>query len=378
MIHTRYSWGWFAPLIAILNAATLCGYTILNCIVGGQTISAVSPNGSLTPTVGIVIVAVVSLLVCFCGIRLLHLTERWMWAPILVCFCILIGLAGTGSDGLHFDVVAAPPTTSHGVLSMVAIIIGFLVPWSGIACDVTTYLDPETTPSFALFITSFFGYFLGSCPLFLAGAAFALSSLDIPDWSDALYTSNGALFNLIMSNKTGGFGKFITVLLGLSVFGNAAASIYSFGLSMQAIVPIFRHVPRFIFTIIVAAIVIPLSIVGADTFYETLTNFLAVLGYWAALYVAVVLADHVVIRRCDWSTYNVEHWDSWRKGLPIGIAAISSACISLAILIPSVDQTFFIGPLAAHVGDLAFELSFVVCFLLYIPLRMLEKKVVGR
>lgn len=71
MIHARYSWGWFAPLIALLNAASMCGYTILNCILGGQTLSAVSNGGTLTPTVGIVIVAVVSLVVSFAGIRAL-------------------------------------------------------------------------------------------------------------------------------------------------------------------------------------------------------------------------------------------------------------------------------------------------------------------
>ncbi|PWN28199.1 hypothetical protein BDZ90DRAFT_239626 [Jaminaea rosea] len=376
MIHTRYSWGWFAPLIAILNAASLCGYTILNCILGGQTLSAVSPNGSLTPTVGIVIVAIVSLVVSFMGIRVLHAFERWLWVPVLICFCILAGLARSGPSGLHFP-TPEPATTSEGVLAMASIVIGFLVSWSGIASDVSSYMDPATTPTWGLFGVTFLGFFLGSCPLFLLGAAFGLSSLDNPAWDTALSESNGALFNLVLSSKAGNFGKFITVLLGLSIIGNTAPSIYSFGLSMPAILPALRHVPRFVFPLVAIAIVIPLSIVGASAFYDTLVSFTSVLAYWSALFVAVVLVDHWVVRRNDMASYDPAIWCQWKK-LPLGLAAIISAVVSLAVLVPSISQTWFTGPIAEHVGDLGFELGFVCCALLYAPLRFLEKRLVGR
>lgn len=376
MIHARYSWGCFAPILAILNAASLCGYTILNCILGGQTLSAVSPDGKLSDSVGIVIIAVVSLVVSFMGIRVLHAFERWFWVPILVCFCILIGLAGTGPEGLHFP-QNEPTTTSSGVLGMTSIIIGFLVSWSGIASDMSSYLDPDHTPSWGLFGASFLGFFLGSCPVFLLGASFALSALDNPVWKEALETSNGALFNVVMSSKTGGFGKFITVLLGLGIIGNTAPSIYSFGLSMPAILPVLRRVPRFVFPLVAIAIVIPLAIVGATAFYGTLTSFTSVLAYWSALFVATILVDHIVIRRADFAPYDTSLWDQWSK-LPIGLAAIVSSILSLALLVPSISQTWFTGPIAAKVGDLGFELGFVCCAILYAPLRLLEKRIFKR
>lgn len=37
-------------------------------------------------------------------------------------------------------------------------------------------------------------------------------------------------------------------------------------------------------------------------------------------------------------------------------------------------QVWFVGPIAKKSGDLGFETGFVVCFLLYVPLRLLEKK----
>ncbi|CAO1614251.1 unnamed protein product [Parajaminaea phylloscopi] len=376
MIHARYSWGYFAPILAVLNAASLCGYTILNCILGGQTLSAVSPDGGLTPTVGIVIIAIVSLVVSFMGIRVLHAFERWLWVPVLICFCILIGLAGSGPSGLHFP-KEEPKTTSAGVLGMTSIIIGFLVSWAGIASDMSSYLDPDHTPSWGLFWASFMGFFLGSCPIFLLGASFALSARDIPAWEEALSTSNGALFNTVMASRTGGFGKFITVLLGLGIIGNTAPSIYSFGLAMPAILPALRHVPRFVFPLVAIAIVIPLAIVGATAFYGTLTSFTSVLAYWSALFVATILVDHVVIRRADFSTYDVSLWNQWSR-LPCGFAALAASLLSLAVLVPSISQTWFTGPIATKVGDLGFELGFVCCAILYAPLRLLEKKWTGR
>lgn len=256
--------------------------------------------------------------------------------------------------------------------------MGYLVSWAALGSDVSTYLDPDYTPSLWLFLTSYAAFFLGSTPLFLLGAGFALSARDNAAWSEALATSNGALFNLVMSSKTGNFGKFITVLLGLSIIGNTSASIYSFGLNLPAILPPLRHLPRFIFPLIIIAIVIPLSIVGASAFYDTLTSFTSILAYWSALYVSITLVDHVIIRKANFDSYDPAHWDRWTSHLPVGIAAITAAVVSLGLVIPSIDQVFFVGPIAERVGDLGFELGFVLSGLLYIPLRMAEKKLIGR
>ena len=43
--------------------------------------------------------------------------------------------------------------------------------------------------------------------------------------------------------------------------------------------------------------VIPLSIVGAHRFYATLTNFLGLIGYWAANFISVILVEHFIFRK---------------------------------------------------------------------------------
>ena len=50
---------WPSKICCLLNIVIMVGYGLIDCIIGGQLLSAVS-NGSLTVIVGIVIVALIS------------------------------------------------------------------------------------------------------------------------------------------------------------------------------------------------------------------------------------------------------------------------------------------------------------------------------
>lgn len=42
----RYSMGWWpSKIIVLLNLIQMIGYCLIDCVVGGQILSAVSPNG---------------------------------------------------------------------------------------------------------------------------------------------------------------------------------------------------------------------------------------------------------------------------------------------------------------------------------------------
>lgn len=85
------------------------------------------------------------------------------------------------------------------------------------------------------------------------GAAVAVSVSSVPDWNTG-YEDNGVGGLLeAMLHPTGGFGKFLTVLLALSVVGNVAPTLYSFGLSFQIFLPFTSHVPRYVFSLLAIA-----------------------------------------------------------------------------------------------------------------------------
>lgn len=378
MVHCRYSFGYFgASIVALVNAMTGFGYTILNAILAGETLQAVSPHQSLSATVGIVIIVVIALCISFCGIRVIHWIERFFWLPVLISFAVMVGEAGTGPGGLH-TLPSEPSPGSRAILSMGCVLAGFQMSWAASASDMSLYLN-RRVKSWKLFVATFLAFALSSTSILMLGASFAASAQTIPAWSDALTQnpSPGPLVNLVLSTRLGNFGKFLTVLIALSAVGNMMATLYSLGLCCQTMFPPLTALPRFTIPIGAVAIILPLAIVGKDSFYDTLTNFVSMIAYWTALYVGVVTADHVVIRRTRFASYDPAIWNQWRL-LPPGAAALGAAILSLGLVIPLMDQTWYTGPLAKNVGDLGFEVGLVLSFLLYLLLRPLEKRVAGR
>lgn len=141
MIQARYSFGYYLVSIPVLlNLATLTGFCVIDGVVGGQTLSAVS-NGDLTPTVGIIIIAVLGMLVSFCGFKILHYYERFAWFPALVAIVVAVGCGGKHLK----QQVATEAATAGNVLSFGALVAGFLIPWAALASDFATYMHPSTS-----------------------------------------------------------------------------------------------------------------------------------------------------------------------------------------------------------------------------------------
>ena len=87
---------WPSKIVVILNLIQMIGYSLIDCVVGGQILSAVSPHGSMSVAVGklfdgyeghdliingmpgIVIIAIISWVVATFGIRIFHYYERWV------------------------------------------------------------------------------------------------------------------------------------------------------------------------------------------------------------------------------------------------------------------------------------------------------------
>lgn len=209
------------------------------------------------------------------------------------------------------------------------------------------------------------------------GAAIAGALPNNPAWQEGneAYGVGGVLTAMLSS--AGGFGKFVVVLQCLSLLGNTCSSFYAITLNFQALAPILFKVPRYIFAVIITAIIIPVAIYAYRDFYTSLSNFMSLISYWSASFVGIVITDFVVIRRCRFDSYDLAIWDKGSE-LPIGIAAIASAVLSLGLVVPCVREEWYTGPIASKTGDIGFEVAFVLSALAYVPLRLLEKKLSGR
>ncbi|KAI1327128.1 NCS1 nucleoside transporter [Xylariaceae sp. FL0255] len=366
MIQARYSWGLYLVVIPlVLNAATVTGFSIVAAIVSGQTIAAINP-GNVSVTVGIVIVIIGSFVLTLLGYKVLHIWERYQWLPNLIALVIMTGVGGKRLASQQ----EVPPATAPQVLSYGGLIAGYFITFGGTASDFSIYHDPKA-PLFKIFSYVYLGMFTPSVPLLILGAAMGGSVPVVDGWADAYNDFGAGGIMAEMLKPAGGFGKFILVLLALSVVGNIGISMYPVALNIQMLVPVFTKVPRFLFSLVVTAIMIPLSIVASTVFEASLENFLAVIGYWAGFFDAVLIMEAVVFRRLDWETFDQSIWNVGRK-LPTGIAALLASLFALAFVIPGIDEVWFVGPFAKTTGDIGFELAFVGSALFYLPLRWLE------
>ncbi|KAF5349269.1 hypothetical protein D9756_009385 [Leucocoprinus leucothites] len=332
----------------VLNVIGICGFSILNCILGGQALASVS-NQSLSWTVGIVIIGIIGLLVSFCGGTVLNWYERVAWFPVLITFAIALGVAGK-----HLGETTFEPATARAVLSFASTLAGFTITFTPLGSDYTIYFR-EDVKSWKIFLYSYLGFGLSIC----TGAAVMASAASVPLWEQSY--SSGDVGGLLeaMLQPVNGFGKFLTVLLSLSVIGNIAISLYSISLNFQLFAPFFLKVPRYIFSTLGTAIVIALAIAGQHRFYDTLVNFLGLLGYWAAAYVTIIFLEHLYFRKGKFELYDPAIWNS-PSLLPTGIAAVAAVIFSFGPIVPCMDQIWYVGPIAEKTGDIGFEVAFVM------------------
>ena len=75
-VVARYFMGYYpSKFTCLLNIIIMLGYGMIDCLVGGQVLSAVA-GGRMTVVVGIIIIALVTWLVVLFGMRLFHIYER--------------------------------------------------------------------------------------------------------------------------------------------------------------------------------------------------------------------------------------------------------------------------------------------------------------
>jgi purine-cytosine permease-like protein len=376
----------------LLNLATLTGFCVIMAVIGGQCLSSAA-DGNLSVTVGIVVTAILTLGISFCGFTVLHTYERYAWIPALISIVIAVG---NGGEELHKQVIYDSPATASSVISYGMIVASYMVPWACLSSDFTTYLKPDTssyvlplvllhvspltniTPlSVKIFTYTYLGLAVPTILLMILGSAIGNAIPNVPAWKAGYDARLVGGVLAAMLESLGGFGKFLVVLLSFSLLGNLAATSYSVTLNLQLLLPFLVKVPRYMFSIVFAAVVIPVGIYAARDFVVSLENFVALISYWCSAFLAVALVEHFVFRKGDCAEYDPEAWNDAAR-LPLGAAAMSAAVLSFVLVVPSMAQVWWTGPIAETTGDIGFEVAFVLSGLLYVPLRWAEKKWAGR
>lgn len=327
----------FFPVV--LNVIACIGWSTINSIVGGQALRAVSTSHQIPEAAAIVIIAIMTMIFALFGYRYVHLFERYSWMPVAVIFLISLGLAAPSFNSGPF--AGSGPAEAAGVLSFGAAIAGFALGWSSLAADYTVHL-PEDVSGARVFWLTYVGLNL---PLILVeslGAATATATR--ADWAALVESGDvGALLAATLS-RAGGFGRFLQVILALSIVANNIPNMYSFALTFQVLGRTAQRIPRVFLVLLGTTVYIILALVGASHFESWLDTLLVLLSYWLVIFDTVLIEEHLIFRRGLWRNYNPEDYKR-PENLPLGFAAALAAGVGVMGAVLGMATQWYVGVL---------------------------------
>ncbi|KAF2119674.1 purine-cytosine permease FCY21 [Lophiotrema nucula] len=376
MIFARYIMGWWpSKLVVILNLIVLLGYALIDCVVAGQILSAVSSN-TMSVVVGIVIVAIITWGITTFGYQVFHYYERYAWLPQLIVLSILAGVAGPNFN-ISSKSEGNSATVAGNRLSFFGLNLAAAITYGGGAADYFVYY-PEHTPRWKIFVFTMLGLTTSFAFAFIVGIGLGSGMTTNSAWADAYGVSQGALI-VEGYRPLGSFGSFCGVIVALGLVSNLIPPTYSSGIDAQILGRWATMIPRAIWNTIGVVIYTVCALAGRGHLAEIFTNFLALMGYWVSIWIAITLEEHFIFR---WKTgFNWAVWNEQKK-LPLGVAALIAFLVGWVGAILCMAQVWYIGPIAILVGDYGADMGNYVGFawaaLLYPPLRYWELKRFGR
>ncbi|KAH7870293.1 permease for cytosine/purines, uracil, thiamine, allantoin-domain-containing protein [Lentinula edodes] len=342
---SKFSFGYFTSQVPIiLNCIACVGWSVVNSIVGAQTLRAVSTAHQIPTAAAIVVIAIGPITISFMGYRVVHLYEQYAWIPI--------------NRFIESDFRNSGTIEAGNVLSFGATIAGYAIGWVSYAADYTVRM-PEDMSSVKIFFWTYLGLNVPLILVEILGAAAMSTFNQKTTWADA-YAENsvGGLLGAGLAGPMGGFGSFLLVIMALSIIATNIPAMYSLALTFQNIHPYAQAIPRIFIVIIGSVVYIILAIAGASHFVGWLETMLDILAYWLAIFSAILIEEHLIFRR--------------------GKCFIALSC-GVAGAVLGMAQSWYIGVIGGMIGnpefggDIGFELAFAFSAIVYPPLRWIEK-----
>ena len=354
MVLSRLGFGyWGNALPAGLNSITAgIGWFAVNSVSGTFALNTLL---HWPKPLCLVIIVAAQIAIAFFGYNLVHAFERYAFPVLAVIFVIATIVILTKSH---------PGAPSHGggsggFLLATGAAFGYAVGWNPYAADYSRYFKPDTSRK-AIALWSGLGLFLSCVFLEVAGAGSATAA------------SVGASLN----DPTGTFtGHLPTVLADLTLLaialGAVAANvlnIYSGALSFVAMgiklpLALRRAITALVFGVI-GFIVALTALPDAGSKY---TQFLLIIAYWIAPWLAVVFCDQFLRRNEPLGEIERMLFDKKHTNWAGPVAMLVGMGVSIGFFANQYPR--YVAPVPTHwpaVGDITFEVGFVLTAAIYL------------
>jgi len=354
MVQSRISFGFIGNILpAGLNSVTAgIGWFAVNSVSGALALNALL---GINDWVCLVFVGIAQTTLAFYGHNLIQLFERWM-LPLLGAAFVLASIVILSKS--HPGAVHTTQGLGGWLLSVGAA-FGYACGWNPFASDYTRYFKPGTGRSAGWWSGA--GVLVSCVALEIVGAA----SATIPGSNSnptALFTSHMSTF----------VADITLIAIALGAISANALNVYSGVMSFLSTgirLPLkWRRAIVALGFGSIGFVVAGTGLHNAATDYE---NFLLVISYWIGPWLGVFFADWLLRRgqRVDGFLFDRKH-NPWAGFVAMAIG------MGISIWLFS-NQTEYVGLIAKHnpsIGDLTFEVGFVLSAVLYVIFFSMSKE----
>ena len=346
MVLSRLGFGyWGNALPAGLNAVTAgIGWFAVNSVSGALALNVLT---HLPQVLCLLIVVALQVVVAFFGYNLVHLFERYAFPILTVIFLIASGVVLSK---------AHPGATHHtfpgAFLLTFGASFGYAVGWNPYAADYTRYFRPDASRR-GIAWWSGSGLFLSCALLEIVGAAVGTAVS-----ADKATAGPGGMTSLLATP----LADLTLLAIALGAVSANVLNIYSGALSFTAIgIKLPLSLRR-------AIVALGFGIIGFFLAWYGLSNvskyenFLLIIAYWIAPWLAVYFCDLWLRRNPDEALLFWTRRTNWAGP----VAMLVGMGISIWLFS---NQTEYVGVVPTHVpsvGDLTFEAGFLVTAVVYL------------
>ncbi len=348
MVLSRLGFGFLGNILpaGINSLVAGVGWFAVNSVSGAFALNALLGWNS---KICLLIIVVAQIAVAFFGHNFVHIFERISFPFLVVVFLIASVVIVSKAN------VSAPAhSTLGGFLITVGAAFGYAAGWNPYASDYTRYLPPDTNRR-ATGMWAGLGVFVSCVLLEVVGAAAAtVTSID-----------------KYLGNPTAGFTSHLaTPLADVTLLAIAlgavcanALNVYSGAMSFLALgVRLPLTLRRAIVALVFGVAGFFLALSGLHDAGTKYTNFLLVIAYWIGPWLGVFFADQYLRRGKHVAGLLFD-----RRHNPWAGAAAMALATAVSIYFFA-NQEEYVGLVPQHVsnvGDIAFEVGFVLAALLY-------------
>src|SRR6516225_11318179 len=341
MVLSRLGFGYWGNILpAGLNSLTAgIGWFAVNSVSGTFALNTLT---HMPKWLCLIIIVAAQLVIAFFGHNLVHAFERYAFPLLALIFLVAtVWILSKSHPG-----AAAHPIPGAFLLTTGAV-FGYAAGWNPYAADYTRYFPPNTSKR-AIGWWSAAGLFISCVILEIAGAG-----------SDTAASAGASL-----GDPTGTFtGHLPTVLADLTLLAIALGAvcanvlnIYSGAMSFVAMgVRLPLALRRAIVALVFGVIGFIVAITGLHDAGAKYTDFLLIIAYWIAPWLAVVFCDQFLRRRTDLGIIERMLYDRKHTNWAGPVAMIVGMVISIWLFS---NQTEYVGVVPSHypsVGDITFE-----------------------